>query len=303
MPEIPDITVYVEQLEPRVVGSKLLDLKFISPFVLRTVTPPKEEFIGKTVQSVHRLHKRIIFSLEGERFLAVHLMRAGRFRWLEGDKEKKPDRLTLAAMRFEKGTLVLTEAGTKKRASVHLMQGKAALKTLDPGGIEVLTAALPEMVAVLKKERHTLKRSLTDPRLFAGIGNTYSDEILHAARLSPMRMSDSLKPEEEERLYLAMRRVLTEWTDRLRKETGAAFPEKVTAFHEGMAVHGRHGQLCPDCGQKVQRIVYAESETNYCPTCQNEGRLLADRALSRLLKEDWPKTLVELEELKAERRR
>lgn len=303
MPEIPDITVYIERLEPRVVGTRFLGLRLDSPFVLRTVSPAPAELAGLSVQRVSRLHKRIIFELEAEHFIAVHLMRAGRFRWIPGDQEKKADRITLASLRFERGSLVLTEAGTKRRASIHLGRGPEALRALDPGGLEVLSATLPAFVSAMQRERHTLKRTLTDPRLFAGIGNTYSDEILHEARLSPLRMSDALDEAELKRLYQAIRATLSRWTEHLRAEVGDGFPEKVTAFHEGMAVHGRYGKPCPVCGKKVQRIRYAESETNYCPTCQNEGRLLADRALSKLLKDDWPKTADQLEELKAERQK
>lgn len=303
MPEIPDITIYIERLEPRTLGTRFLGLRLDSPFVLRTVSPAPGELAGLAVQHIVRLHKRIIFQLEAEHFIALHLMRAGRLRWIPGDQEKKPDRVTLACLRFERGSLVLTEAGTKRRASIHLGRGPEALRALDPGGLEVLSATLPAFVAAMQRERHTLKRTLTDPRLFAGIGNAYSDEILHEARLSPLRMSDALDEAELKRLYQAIRATLSRWTEHLRAEVGDGFPEKVTAFHEGMAVHGRYGKPCPICGKKVQRIRYAESETNYCPTCQNEGRLLADRALSKLLKDDWPKTADQLEELKAERQK
>jgi formamidopyrimidine-DNA glycosylase len=294
MPELPDLTVYLEALERHVLGRTLEDVKVTSPFVVRTAVPPISEIRGKRVVGLRRLGKRLVLALEGERFLVIHLMIAGRLRW--GAKGAKgPGKITLLALTFPNGTLFLTEASGKKRASVHLVEGEAALAELDRGGLEVMDANAKAFHEVLVRERHTLKRSLTDPTLFSGIGNAYSDEILHRARLSPFKLSDALSTEEEGRLFRATRDVLSEWTERLRAEAGEGFPEKVTAFREGMAVHGRYREPCPDCGTPVQRIVHAENESNYCPTCQTEGRLLADRALSKLLKADWPKTIEELE--------
>lgn len=293
MPELPDVTVYVEALTERVVGHKLLHLRFASPFVLRTVTPATDELAGRTVTGIRRIGKRIVFALEDELFIVVHLMIAGRFRWLESGA-KIPGKLGLAALDFDNGTLVLTEAGSKRRASIHLMRGENALREVDPGGIEVLDASVAQFKAALTRERHTLKRTLTDPHVFSGIGNAYSDEILHRARLSPVQMTTNLSDEEIARLLDATKTTLLDWTDRLRKERGGGFPEKVTAFREGMAVHGRYDKPCPDCGTPVQRIVYADNETNYCARCQTGGKLLADRALSRLLRGDWPKSIDEL---------
>jgi formamidopyrimidine-DNA glycosylase len=295
MPELPDVTVYVEALSRRIVGARLETIRLGSPFVLRTVDPPISAVLGKTVVSISRLGKRIVLALEDELFLVIHLMVSGRFRFGERGL-KLPGRLGLVAFDFETGTLLLTEASTQKRASLHLVRGRVGLKAFDRGGLEVLGAKLPEFREVLERENHTLKRTLTDPRLFSGIGNAYSDEILHRARLSPVRLSRQLKPAESQALYKATRATLSEWTDRLREETGDGFPEKVTAFREQMAVHGRYRKPCPRCGAPVQRIVYAQNETNYCAPCQTGGRLLADRALSRLLKDDWPRTLEELEE-------
>jgi formamidopyrimidine-DNA glycosylase len=294
MPELPDVSLYVEHLERRLTGATLERVRIVSLNLLRTVDPPIEAAAGRRVTGVRRLGKRIVVALEGDLFLVFHLMIAGRFRWREGEA-KLPGRVGLAAFTFSSGTLMLTEAGTKQRASLHLVRGDGALRALDPGGIEVLDADLATFRAALSREDHTLKRALTDPRLLSGIGNAYSDEILHRARLSPLRRTSRLTADEWERLHAATRETLTLWTERLRRETGEAFPEKVTAFREGMAVHGRYRQPCPDCGSPVQRIVYAEHETNYCARCQTGGRLLADRALSRLLKRDWPRTLEELE--------
>jgi formamidopyrimidine-DNA glycosylase len=295
VPEYPDVTVYIEHLERRLLGETLQGLRLASPFVLRTVTPSPSDLAGHTVTALSRIGKRIVFHLEGELFIVLHLMIAGRLRW-QPARAKIPGRVGVAAFDFPKGTLILTEAGTKKRASLHILSGKAALAEHDPGGLEIFEIDAETFSLQLRRERHTLKRSLTDPRLFAGIGNAYSDEILHRAKMSPVRMTSQLSDTECKRLFEAIKTVLEEWTERLRAEAGDDFPEHVTAFREGMAVHGRYGQPCPVCGARVQRIVYAENETNYCAPCQTEGRLLADRSLSRLLKEDWPKTLDELEQ-------
>jgi formamidopyrimidine-DNA glycosylase len=297
MPELPDVTIYCERLAARLVGQPLVGVRVASPFVLRTVDPPLASAAGRPLRGVSRLGKRIVFELEGDLALVVHLMIAGRLRWAARGAAI-PRKLGLCAFDFPAATVLLTEASTKKRASLHLVP-RAGLAALDRGGLEVLGADRAAFRAALGRERHTLKRALTDPRLFSGIGNAYSDEILHAARLSPLRLTDSLDATEIARLHAATQATLTRWTDRLRAATGDGFPEKVTAFREGMAVHGRYGQPCPDCGHPVRRIRYAENETNYCPTCQTEGRLLADRSLSRLLKDDWPRTEDELEELKA----
>jgi formamidopyrimidine-DNA glycosylase len=295
MPELPDVTVYVEALEKRTVGQPLRALRLGSPFVLRSVDPPISELVGRTVRRVERLGKRIVFELDEDRFIVIHLMIAGRFRW--GDPGMKlPGKLGLAAFDFPSGTLVLTEASSKKRASLHLVRGREGLEAFRRGGLEVLEATRAQFEEALTRENHTLKRSLTDPRLFSGIGNAYSDEILHAAQLSPVRLSQKLEPAEVKRLFDATKKTLLAWTKTLREEAGDGFPEKVTAFRPGMAVHGRFRQPCPRCGAPVQRIAYAENETNYCARCQTEGRLLADRSLSRLLKDDWPRTLEELEE-------
>ena len=287
------MTIYLEALQSRLLGKTLHKVRLGSPFVLRTVDPSPRELEGKTVRELRRLGKRIAFGFEDELFLVIHLMIAGRFKWLEPGA-KVPAKLGLAAFDFDSGTLLLTEAGSKKRASIHVVRGEAALEEHDRKGLEPLTMTLDEFRAALTRERHTLKRTLTDPHTFSGIGNAYSDEILHRARLSPVQMSTNLSPEEIERLFHATRTVLDEWIDRLRKETGSKFPEKVTAFRKEMAVHGRFNQPCPDCGAPVQRIVYAENETNYCARCQTGGRLLADRSLSRLLNVDWPKSIDEL---------
>jgi len=295
VPELPDIAVYIEHLEGRIAGQTLERVRLANPFLLRSVAPPIASAEGRKVQGTRRIGKRIVISLEGGLFLVLHLMIAGRLRWLaKGDK--LPVRITLAAFEFPNGTLVFTEAGTKRRASLHLVQGEAALAAMNPGGIEVSGATLGQFAERLRQENHTLKRALTDPRLFSGIGNAYSDEILHRARLSPFAQTASLSGEDVKRLYEASRATLAEWTERVRREAGAGFPEKVTAFREGMAVHGRYRKPCPICGSPVQRIVYAENQTNYCARCQTGGRLLADRALSRLLKRDWPRTIEALEE-------
>jgi len=297
MPELPDILAYLAALGPRVVGERLESVRLGSPFLLRSIAPPLKEAEGRTVVGLARIGKRIVLELEGELFLVLHLMVAGRLHWKKKGG-KVGGRRAVAAFDFSDGSLVLSEASTKKRASLHLVAGRAALSDFNRGGIEVLDAALPRFREALTRENHTLKRALTDPRLFSGIGNAYSDEILHRARLSPGKLTQRLSEEEVGRLHASTRAVLTEWSVRLGAEAAAAFPEKVTAFREGMAVHGRYGKPCPVCGTPVQRIVYAENEANYCPTCQTGGNLLADRALSQLLRGDWPKTLEELEERK-----
>ena len=294
MPELPDIVVYIEHLEADLIGQTLERARLMNPFVLRSVTPPITSAEGKKVVGVRRMGKRIVIELEGHLFLVLHLMIAGRLRRLERDA-KLPGRITLAAFEFPNGTLAFTEAGTKRRASLHLVEGEAALAAMDPGGLDVLAAGFREFADRVKRENHTLKRALTDPRLFSGIGNAYSDEILHRAKLSPFAQTQSLSEEDVRRLYDAARATLAEWTERLRREAGADFPEKVTAFREGMAVHGRFRKPCPVCGSPVQRIVYAENETHYCARCQTGGKILADRALSRLLKASWPRSIDELE--------
>jgi formamidopyrimidine-DNA glycosylase len=294
VPELPDIVIYLERLAPLVVGRKLDRIRLANPFLLRSVSPAPAELEGRRVVRLARLGKRIVLALEPDLFIVLHLMIAGRLRWREAGA-KMPGRLGLCAFDFESGTLVLTEAGSKRRASLHLVRGEAALHALDRGGLEVLDADLAEFRRALDRENHTLKRALTDPRLFSGIGNAYSDEILHRARLSPFALTTKLTPEECGRLHAAVCGTLRDWTERLRREAGDGFPEKVTAFRDGMAVHGRFGRPCPDCGAPVQRIVYAENESNYCAACQTGGRLLADRLLSRLLRDDWPRTLDEIE--------
>ena len=294
MPELPDLTVYLDALERCVVGQQLRAMRLGSPFVLRSVDPAPGEIEGRKVIGLQRLGKRLVLALEGDLFVVVHLMIAGRLKWAAAGA-KLPGKIGLAALDFENGSVLLTEASPKKRASIHLVRGEAGLLPFRRSGIEPLSASLAEFGAALRREVHTLKRSLTDPDLFAGIGNAYSDEILHRARLSPTQRTDHLDEEEVERLYRATQEVLTEWIARLREETGTGWPEKVTAFRPRMAVHGRFGLPCPVCGTKVQRIRYADNECNYCPRCQTEGRLLADRGLSRLLGKDWPKRIEELE--------
>jgi formamidopyrimidine-DNA glycosylase len=295
MPELPDIVVYIEALKRRILGHLLERIQIRGPFLLRTARPPIEAIQGHTAKELRRLGKRIALKFDNELWLVFHLMIAGRLHWVE--KRVTPDgRRTLAALDFDSGTLTLTEAGTKKRASLHVVDGDEELAKLDPGGLEVLDATLDEFRTALKASNHTLKRALTDPHMFSGIGNAYSDEILHAARLSPVKLTQRMKDDEIQRLYEAVRHSLQEWTQRLREQAGNKFPEKVTAFREGMAAHGRYGHPCPVCGTQIQRIRYASNDTNYCPHCQTEGKLLADRALSRLLREDWPRSLEEMEE-------
>jgi formamidopyrimidine-DNA glycosylase len=294
MPELPDITLYLEQLAPRVLGQPIVRVVLRSPFVLRSVDPPIQVIEGRRVTSLRRLGKRIVFELEGDLYLVVHLMIAGRFQW-KAPGAKPGGKLVLAALEFPSGSLQLTEAGSKRRASLHLVAGAEGLSQFERGGLEVLEADLPEFAQRLRSENHTLKRALTDPRLFSGIGNAYSDEILHRARMSPLALTSRLTDEQIATLYEATRGSLAEWIERLRRESGDAFPAKVTAFREGMAVHGRYKLPCPVCGSPVQRIRYADNETNYCARCQTGGRLLADRAMSRLLKQDWPRSLEEVE--------
>ena len=295
MPELPDLTVYLEAIERRVLGDALERVTVVSPFVVRSVDPPVSVLAGARVTGFRRIGKRIVLAFEGDRFLVVHLMVAGRFQW-HAVRPKVNRRLMLALFDFPRGTLVLTEAGTKKRASIHVVHGEAGLAQFNRGGIEVFEITEAEFAARLRSENHTIKRTLTDPRLFSGIGNAYSDEILHAAKMSPLMLTSKITDEEISRLFVATRTSLTEWTERLRAEVGDEFPAKVTAFRAEMAVHGKSGKPCPVCAAPVQRIRYADNETNYCARCQTGGRRLADRALSRLLKEDWPRTLEEAEE-------
>jgi formamidopyrimidine-DNA glycosylase len=297
VPERPDIELYLAALRPRVAGRTIEQVRVASPFFVRTYDPPAAAVAGHTIQSLSRLGKRIVFALDADLFVVVHLMIAGRLRWRERGAAI-PAKLGLLAFDFADGTLLFTEAGSRKQASLHVVRGPAAVAAMDPGGAEVDRLTPAEFAAALRAGNHTLKRMLTDPHVFSGIGNAYSDEIFHAARLSPVKLTQALTDEEIGRLYESTRAVLAEWTTRLQEETGDRFPEKVTAFRPGMAVHGRYGQPCPRCGAPVQRIVYARNEANYCAPCQTGGRLLADRALSRLLREDWPRTLEE-----AERRR
>ena len=298
MPELPDITVYIEALESRIRGHVLQRVQIAGPSLLRTADIPPQAAEGHAVIALRRIGKRIAIGLDNDVWLVLHLMIAGRLHW--SDKPKRPDgRRTLAAFLFDSGCLTLTEAGTRKRAALHVVQGEEALQALDPGGIDPMTASPAEFAQALRAENHTLKRSLTDPRVFSGIGNAYSDEILHRAKLSPVKLTSKLSATEIALLHDAIKVTMREWVERLRAEAKGKFPERVTAFREGMAVHGRYGEPCPRCGAKVQRIRYADNETNYCTVCQTGGKLLADRALSRLLREDWPKTLEELEERKS----
>ncbi len=296
MPELPDITVYIEALESRILNQVLERVRVASPFLLRTASPRLEAAQGRSVRELRRVGKRIAIRLEGDLWLVLHLMIAGRLHWKKPGIKLTSKRM-LAALDFPRGSLLLTEAGSERRASLHVVQGEDGLRELDPGGVDVLTADLDSFAARLTSSNHTLKRALTDPRLFSGIGNAYSDEILHRAQLSPVTLTHRMSRNEVEQLFNATRSALVEWTNRLRDEAQGGFPENVTAFREGMAVHGRYGKPCPRCGAKVQRIRYANNETNYCAVCQTEGKLLADRALSRLMKQDWPRTLEELESL------
>ncbi len=294
MPELPDITVYRERLDAHVVGHTVQQIRMLNPFVLRTVEPPVSELVGDVVIATRTMGKRLVLGFARGRFLVIHLMIAGRLRWRPPGKSL-PGKLALMALDFAHGTLFLSEAGAKRRASVHVVSSEGALSQFDRGGIDPMTSTVDEFAVALRRENHTIKRSLTDPRLFSGIGNAYSDEILHAARLSPMLLTSRITDEQIDQLRDATRRTLTLWTERLRREAGDGFPETVTAFHAEMAVHGRFGQPCPVCGAPVQRIRYADNETNYCAKCQNGGRLLADRALSRLLKSDFPRSLDDLD--------
>ena len=300
MPELPDIVVYIEALEKRIVGTQLTQIRISSPFLLRTAVPPLSTIEGKEVIRLRRLGKRICFGFEEDLWLVLHLMIAGRLHWYE-DKAKGSRAKALALFEFTRGSLTLTEAGTQKRASLHLVEGEFGLQRLDPGGLEVFESDLAQFSTALRATNHTLKRALTDPRIFSGIGNAYSDEILFAAQLSPFALTQKLTAEEIERLFRAIKSCLTKWVDLLRAETGDKFPEKVTAFRAEMATHGKYKEPCPRCGAKIQRIRYASNETNYCPNCQTGGRLLADRALSQLLKKDWPRSLEELEMLTREK--
>jgi formamidopyrimidine-DNA glycosylase len=297
MPELPDIAAYITALEPRIVAQPLVRVRLASPFLLRTAEPPIKNVEGRVVRELRRIGKRIAIGVEGDLWLVLHLMIAGRLHW-RPPGTKLAGRNSLAAFDFPNGSLVLTEAGTKHRASLHVLAGEEGLRVIDPGGIDIFTSDLNSFREALTFENRTLKRALTDPRLVSGIGNAYSDEILHAAQLSPITLTRKLSPLEWERLFAAARQTLGLWIDRLRAEAEASFPEKVTAFRKGMAVHGRYGQPCPRCGEKIQRIRYADNETNYCARCQTGGKVLADRALSRLLGSDWPRTLEELEALK-----
>jgi formamidopyrimidine-DNA glycosylase len=294
MPELPDITLYLAALHDRIFGARLERARIVSPFLLRSVAPSLDDVVGRRVDALTRIGKRVAIGFEGDVWLVIHLMIAGRFQWLAAWPER-PSRQTALVLGFDTGTLILTEAGTQKRASLHVIGSRAGLHEHDPGGLEIDGATAAEFRAALLRGNHTLKRALTDPRLLSGIGNAYSDEILHRARLSPVMLTSRLTEEQHDRLFAATREVLAEWTERLKSQAGAEFPKKVTAFHDEMAVHGRYGEPCPVCGTKVQRIRYAANETNYCPRCQTGGKLLADRSLSRLLKQDWPKSIDELE--------
>lgn len=302
MPELPDVTVYVEAIAARCVGRRLERLTIVNPFVLRSVEPGIADFAGRELTGVERIGKRIVLAFTEEHFAVIHLMIAGRFHWLDADAKLHKKR-TLLAFVFAEGLLQLTEAGSKRRASLYLVRGREQLAEHDPGGRDLFSLELPDFAAALRAGNHTLKRALTDPRIFDGIGNAYSDEILHAAKLSPVKLTSRLDDEEIARLFAACREGLETWTDRLRAHYGDDFPEKVTAFRPDMAAHGKYGEPCPVCGAPIQRIVYASRETNYCATCQTDGKLLADRGLSRLLKRDWPRSLEELESYKAARRR
>lgn len=302
MPELPDVEVYVEHLNARLQGETLQGVRLATPFLLRTFDPPIKEAAGKRVDGFRRLGKRIVFDLEGDLHLVLHLMISGRLHWKDELQAKPTAKVGLAAFDFPKGTLTLTEASPKKRASLYFVHGEAAVEAHDPGGLEVFTIDAETFTQALRRENHTLKRTLTDPRVFSGIGNAYSDEILHRARLSPVRLTKQLDDDEARRLFEATRETLGEWLERLRAGYKDAFPEKVTAFRPEMAVHGKYGKPCPRCGTKVQRIRYADNEANYCPECQTGGKLLADRGLSRLLGKDWPKSLDELEAMKADRK-
>jgi len=297
MPELPDIAAYMTALQPRIVGQRMEQVRLASPFLLRTVQPPVTDVEGRLVRELRRIGKRIAIGVEGDLWLVLHLMIAGRLHW-RGRQAKLAGRKSLAAFDFPTGSLVLTEAGTKHRASLSVLSGEEALHSVDPGGVDVFTSDLSSFRDALTVENRTLKRALTDPRIVSGIGNAYSDEILHSAQLSPITLTHKLQPQQWERLFAATRNTLQLWMDRLRVEAEAGFPEKVTAFRKDMAVHGRYGEPCPRCGEKIQRIRYADNETNYCARCQTDGKLLADRSLSRLLKSDWPRTLDALESLK-----
>ena len=302
MPELPDIELYLHALRSRIVGHTLEKIRIASPFLVRSFDPPVDQAFGNKVIALRRLGKRLVWQLDGDLFLIVHLMIAGRFKWVDRGA-KVPGKVGLAAFDFDHGTLLLTEAGSQRRASLYLVKGEKAVEEHDPGGLEVLAASVAEFGAALTRENHTLKRALTDPHLLSGIGNAYSDEILHAAKMSPMLLTSKLTPAQIESLHAHTIGVLTKWRDDLIAETGGKFPEKVTAFREGMAAHGRYGKPCPVCKTPIQRIQYATNEANYCPTCQTGGKLLADRGLSRLLKDDWPKSLDELEQYKSARAR
>jgi formamidopyrimidine-DNA glycosylase len=308
VPELPDIELYLHALRPRIVGQRLERVRIANPFLVRSVDPPVQDVEGKTVRGLRRVGKRVVWEMDDGLFLVIHLMIAGRFKWAADDAEKPkrqakvPGKVGLAAFDFVTGTLLLTEAGSTRRASLYVVRGEQQLSALDPGGIDVLASSVEAFAAALTRENHTLKRALTDPHLLSGIGNAYSDEILLAAQLSPMQLTSRLTPAQVARLHAEAIRILTKWRDELIAETGDAFPEKVTAFRRGMAAHGRYGQPCPVCGTRIQRIRYAANEANYCPTCQTGGKLLADRALSRLLKDDWPRSLEALEQYKDERR-
>jgi len=300
VPELPDITVYIEALERRILGQPMKRVRIASPFLLRTAVPPLARIDGHKVVALRRIGKRIVFRFDNDLWLVLHLMIAGRLHWRDAGARVSP-KFNLAAFDFPNGTLLLVEAGTKKRASLHLIEGENRLRELDPGGVDVMSCSVEEFSEALTRNNHTLKRALTDPRLFSGIGNAYSDEILHAARLSPIKLTGKLSPTEIEQLHQATRENLAGWTDRLRRQTGDDFPANVTAFRPEMAVHGKFRQPCPVCGAPIQRIRYADNETNYCAVCQTGGKLLADRSLSLLLKKDWPRTLEELEELRGKK--